>query len=218
MNEHGNLVMFNPAAEYASRLGIDDDLKFRRNAKTYQEIIAEAAEIGYRDDPYIFVLHGRRSPGSGEFFRRRPRGKRPRIGLNTGAGTKFETKQWPAAHYRKLIRRLCRRAQGRRFSPRRRAGEGVEQVPRKFRPGPCHNTGNEHSLRRVRRLRRGHGPRGELGLAGDAYRHRPGKTRRRPVRPDMSPGDLLSTAGGRSSLPASPAPPATSPPVRTCPA
>jgi heptosyltransferase-2 len=36
-----------------------------------------------------------------------PKG-RPNIGLNTGAGAKFTTKQWPEAHFLKLIKLLKR--------------------------------------------------------------------------------------------------------------
>ncbi len=43
LNEHGNVFALNPAAAYALRLGVDDELKFRVNDKTYQQMIFEAA-------------------------------------------------------------------------------------------------------------------------------------------------------------------------------
>ena len=110
MNEFGNLTIFNPAAEYAYRLGVDDDLKFFKNKKTYQEIIHEAAEINYARDEYTFGLPDEAREKAWGFFKRRriPSG-RPSIGLNTGAGTKFETKQWPARHYLELISYLTKK-------------------------------------------------------------------------------------------------------------
>jgi ADP-heptose:LPS heptosyltransferase len=148
MNEHGNLAVFNPGSSYALRLGIDNDLKFFKNTKTYQEIIAEAAEVEYRDDPYIFVLREEDRRKSREFFRRRRiSGKRPAVGLNTGAGTKFLSKQWPAAHFRKLIRLLVSRLKANVFllgGLRERAlNRSLEQAA----PRGVFNTGNDHSLR-----------------------------------------------------------------------
>ena len=72
MNEHGNLMIFNPAADYAYRLGVDDELKFRHNQKTYQEIIHEAAEIPYGRDEYVFVLPEEAAGESGPVFQAAP--------------------------------------------------------------------------------------------------------------------------------------------------
>jgi heptosyltransferase-2 len=125
MNEYGNLTTFNPAAEYAYRLGIDDELKFRRNQKTYQEIIHEVAEVPYARDEYVFILPDEAAEKARRFFQlRRIPGGRPFIGLNTGAGTKFGTKQWPAGHYLKLISELTRKIKANVFllgGPREKA-------------------------------------------------------------------------------------------------
>jgi ADP-heptose:LPS heptosyltransferase len=104
LNDLGNLLIFNRASEYAYRLGVDNELKFRRNAKTYQEIIHEIAEVPYARDEYVFCLPDRAKGKAERFFKRhRISGRRPSVGLNTGAGTKFETKQWPREHFQKLI-------------------------------------------------------------------------------------------------------------------
>lgn len=110
LNEFGNLTIFNPAAEYAYRLGVDNGLKFFKNRKTYQEIIHEVAELPYARDEYIFELPNEAREKARSFIkRRRLSGRRPAIGLNTGSGTKFETKQWPAGHYLKLISLLTQK-------------------------------------------------------------------------------------------------------------
>lgn len=107
MSAAGNLAIFNPEAAYAFALGVDDDLKFRRNEKTYQEIAAGAAGLDYRRDEYVFALPEAAGERAAAFWKkRRIVAKRPAVGLNTGAGSKFETKQWPAGHYEKLIRLL----------------------------------------------------------------------------------------------------------------
>jgi len=107
LNEHGNLTAFTPAAAYSLRLGVDDELKFRVNQRTYQEMIFEAAELEYRSDDYVFILADAHRKKSGQFFIKNkvPRG-RLNLGLNTGAGAKFTTKQWPEAHFLKLILKL----------------------------------------------------------------------------------------------------------------
>jgi heptosyltransferase-2 len=147
MNESGNLTVFNPAAEYAYRLGVDDDLKFRKNQRTYQDIIHEAAGLPYARDEYVFALPEGASEKARQFFRRRRvPGRRPSIGLNTGAGTKFETKQWPASHYLKLISYLSKEMKANVFllgGPRER-----EFNPRLARRSPAHvyDTGTDNSL------------------------------------------------------------------------
>ncbi len=107
MNEHGNLTALTAAADYALRLGVDDDLKFRVNKKTYQEMIFAAAEIPYKNDDYVFALPDAARAKAAAFFKsRRPPKQRPNIGLNTGAGAKFTTKQWPEANFLELIQLL----------------------------------------------------------------------------------------------------------------
>ena len=147
MNESGNLTIFNPAAEFAFRLGVDDDLKFFKNRKTYQEIIHEASDLPYAQDEYVFALPDEALEKARLFFkRRRILGRRPAIGLNTGAGTKFETKQWPAGHYRKLISYLTQKMKADVFllgGPRER--ELNRSLARKS-PAHVHDTGVDNSL------------------------------------------------------------------------
>ncbi len=107
MNEYGNLIIFNQAASYAWRLGVDDELKFRLNQKTYQEIIHEVAELPFERNEYVFSLEEKDKEKARDFFRHHHIDQsRPAIGLNTGAGTKFETKQWPRLHFLRLINLL----------------------------------------------------------------------------------------------------------------
>ena len=100
MSPYGTLDILNDASQYALALGIDDDLKFFQNRKTYQEIIYEMAELPYQRDEYIFnlpdsdsekaktILLSLKAPGAG-----------PSIGLNTGCGDIFATKKWPEQYF-----------------------------------------------------------------------------------------------------------------------
>jgi heptosyltransferase-2 len=147
MNEFGNLMTFNPAAEYAYRLGVEDDLKFRVNEKTYQQIIHEAAELPYARDEYVFGLPEEAAAKARRFFKsRRAAGRRPAIGLNTGAGSKFETKQWPARHYLELISLLTQKMKAKVFLlGGRKERELNRSLVRRSRAG-VYDTGADNSL------------------------------------------------------------------------
>ncbi|MEW5901717.1 MAG: glycosyltransferase family 9 protein [Acidobacteriota bacterium] len=147
MNELGNLTVFNPAAEYACRLGVDDELKFFQNQKTYQEVIHEVAEVPFARDEYVFVLPEEAREKALRFFRtRRLSGGRPAVGLNTGAGTKFETKQWPAGHYLRLISLLTRELKANVFLLGGRREREMNRFLARKAPARTYNTGNENSL------------------------------------------------------------------------
>jgi ADP-heptose:LPS heptosyltransferase len=147
MNEHGNLTVLNSASEYSYRLGVDNDLKFSKNQKTYQEIIYEMAELDYQDDPYRLFLKEGDSETARRFFKKhRISKKRSAIGLNTGSGTRFETKQWPPRHFSRLIGLLGSKLEADLFllgGPKEKAlNRSLEQKAR----CKVFNTGNENSL------------------------------------------------------------------------
>ncbi len=147
LNSLGNLVPFNAAAEYAYRLGMDDELKFRLNSRTYQDIAAEAAGVEHHGEEYFFCLKDEARKKADAFFRRHriPRG-RPAVGLNTGAGSKFETKQWPEGHYLKLIRLLAQRLKANIFllgGPREKS---FNDRLRRRSPARVFHTGTDNSL------------------------------------------------------------------------
>lgn len=93
----GAATVANAEAQSMLVLGVDDDLKFRRNTRSYPQIICEAAGLPFVRDPYMLeltpaaetqrqhILAAARSVGSESA---------PIVGLNTGCGTVFRTKQW----------------------------------------------------------------------------------------------------------------------------
>ena len=110
LSPSGTLGVHNEASLYALRLGIDDELKFRQNRKSMPEILFEMAELPYAGEEYVLEP----TEEAREFGRRfvASRGlspERPTIGLNTGCGSLFPTKQWPAAHFVELIGLLAAR-------------------------------------------------------------------------------------------------------------
>ena len=107
-SEAGTLGIANEASRYALELGLSDELKFKKNQKTYPQIIAEMAELPYRGDDYIFVP-GERADSFGNAFAERRNLKKFRsvIGLNTGCGSVFATKQWTVENFCELIELLA---------------------------------------------------------------------------------------------------------------
>jgi ADP-heptose:LPS heptosyltransferase len=147
MNAHGNLAVFNEAAAYALRLGIDDDLKYRTNLKTYQEIAAEAAEVDYARDEYVYELGDEATRKARKFMKAHGiDASRPAVGLNTGAGTKFETKQWPVEHYRELVRGLTGELDMNVFLLGGPREETLNTAIAAGAPLRVYNTGSDHAL------------------------------------------------------------------------
>jgi ADP-heptose:LPS heptosyltransferase len=147
MNANGAATVFNDAAAYALRLGIDDELKYRVNTKTYQEIAAEAAEVDYARDEYVYGLGADAKRKAREFMKTHGvDASRPAVGLNTGAGTKFEPKQWPVGHYRQLAAGLVDGLGANVFLLGGPREETLNTAIAADAPPEVYNTGNEHSL------------------------------------------------------------------------
>jgi heptosyltransferase-2 len=106
---------FSPESWYAYDLGIDDNLKFAVNERTYQEIAFEIAGLPYRDEPYVFATTAEERRAAREALRAAGLGPGERaVGLNTGGGRAFANKGWTVAGFARLAEgiegRLGRRA------------------------------------------------------------------------------------------------------------
>jgi heptosyltransferase-2 len=147
MNTLGNLIPFNTEAEYAYQLGIDDDLKFKQNTMTYQEIVTKTSEVEYKRDPYVFQLEEHHKTRAKDFFASNniPEDSLT-IGLNTGAGVKFETKQWPAENYIKLIDHVSENVEAKIFLLGGKRETELNQSIEKNSKHTVYNTGNDNSL------------------------------------------------------------------------
>ncbi len=116
----GTSTVFNAEAQYGLLLGLSDELKFRVNTKSYPQIIAEMAGLPWLRDPYILRLgadaqrrcaeieelcaNAAALDSVGVSSAKGSASERPaRIGLNTGCGSVFRTKQWPIDGWMELI-------------------------------------------------------------------------------------------------------------------
>ena len=108
LHEQGHVVATNQAAQAWLEVGINDELK-RRGTRTYQNWMKDILDAPAVPDRYVFELRdeerqaGRRHlEGLGVDF------ERPIVGLNTGAGGRWELKQWREAGFLELVTRLGR--------------------------------------------------------------------------------------------------------------
>jgi len=100
----GSLRPFDKDSEYAYRLGIDDELKFRRNKKTYQEISFEQAGLEYSGEEYLLNLDQNDIDCIGECLREKGLSKgTAAIGITTGCGSAFCGKSLPRGYYVGII-------------------------------------------------------------------------------------------------------------------
>lgn len=114
LSPHGTPHPLNPECAPYFQLGLDNELKFRHNRKTYQQLIYEAVGLPY--DGQRYELH----PGEAQRTRAarlcRQLGVADDhlvIGLNTGAGRAFANKNWPPPKLIMLARHLLRGSAGR---------------------------------------------------------------------------------------------------------
>ena len=93
-------------SDYAYRLGIDDELKFRKNKKTYQEISFEQLGLRFGGEEYLFSLEGADARRAEDALKKAgidpARVPRPVVGLNTGSGARFAGKKLPIETYARL--------------------------------------------------------------------------------------------------------------------
>ena len=107
LSQYGTVFPLNKESSYAFRLGIDDVLKFRKNKKSYQEIVFEAAGLKYNKEEYILNV----SPSSNEYAKSLfdkidTKDSNRVIGIGTGAGSVFANKSWTIDSYIELIDRI----------------------------------------------------------------------------------------------------------------
>ena len=104
------LFALDAKSDYAYRLGIDDDLKFKKNRKTYQEISFEQLGLVFKWEEYIFPLEESSITDARNHLKAigvNLDGKhRPIVGLNTGSGHRFAGKKLPIESYVDLAQKF----------------------------------------------------------------------------------------------------------------
>lgn len=106
---YNTVTVWNEGAVHALRMGLSDDLKYRQNTLTHQQILYRMAELEYRGDEYDLVVPAAAQETADTILARVgvPAG-RPVVGLNTGCGPAFETKQWDIGQMSGFLERIAR--------------------------------------------------------------------------------------------------------------
>ncbi len=109
LDERGCVQPTNSAARRWLEMGIFDDLK-RQGTRTYQDLMLEVIGAPGAHHRYVFELtEEERVRGRAHLQRLGVDFARPVIGLNTGAGRRWQLKQWREEGYLQLVERLSRK-------------------------------------------------------------------------------------------------------------
>jgi len=96
-------------------MGVFDDLK-RQNTRTYQDLMLEIIGLTGAPHPYVFELtDDERARGRNHLQDLGVDLSRPIVGLNTGAGRRWQLKQWRAEGYLEIVERLALKRRGVQF-------------------------------------------------------------------------------------------------------
>ncbi len=108
INRYGAVIPLNPEADYNYRMGLDDELKFKKNRRTGLDILAQTWKLDYKKDEYVLNL----SDEELAFYRAArerlgiPVGSYV-IGLNTGCSLAFPLKRLSVEQLVSLAERLA---------------------------------------------------------------------------------------------------------------
>lgn len=109
LDAQGCVQPTNAAARTWLEMGIFDDLK-RQGTSTYQDLMLEIVGLSGAPHRYVFELgEEERARGRAHLERSGVDFSRPVIGLNTGAGHRWQFKQWREDGYLELVERLARK-------------------------------------------------------------------------------------------------------------
>lgn len=107
LSSHGTAYPLNAECVRYFQLGLDDDLKFRHNQQTYQQLLYEAVGLEYRGERYRLYPDAAQQAHAAEVWRGLGvHDGEVVVGLNTGAGRAFANKNWPAEKFIALAQRL----------------------------------------------------------------------------------------------------------------
>jgi len=150
INDDGVIVPLNSGAEYNYRLGIDNELKFRRNVRTYVAMLREMLELDTAPDPYVFTFNSSEE----DFIKsyRETLGLKknmPVAGINTGSSLLFPHKKLPEKAVETLIPALYEMGGKQKIIllGGLEDGERNAELAEKF-PGMVVNTPTHEGLRR----------------------------------------------------------------------
>jgi len=105
----GEIIASNNRAYEWFLMGLNDGIK-KQNTKTYQQIVLDMLDLNENDSYIPLILNNKEKKESEIFCKEKGLDRESQIvGLNIGAGGRWQNKIWPIEHYEELIKRLLRR-------------------------------------------------------------------------------------------------------------
>jgi len=109
LSKEGNIYPFNKETEYEFSLGISDELKFKHNQRTYQEMIFDIIGYEFNKEEYMLPFDEEQENFSKNFLRKNNLTQKDFIvGLNIGCGNLFPQKKWTIEGFSKLAKKLVK--------------------------------------------------------------------------------------------------------------
>ncbi len=100
--EGGYPAAFNRGSEYYLNTLFDDYLK-KTNARTYQEMMFEVAELRYKVEPYKLTLDKKSQQYGKDFFEKHNLLQKKIIGVHMGASSRWPSKVWHESNLKEFI-------------------------------------------------------------------------------------------------------------------
>lgn len=106
LNERGGVHPLNRGAEEWFAMGIFDQCK-KANRRTYQDLICQACELESASGRILFVPTQAEKDFATKFAGTlRLAARKPIVGLNIGAGSRWLSKRWPMEHWQALTQEI----------------------------------------------------------------------------------------------------------------
>lgn len=152
LSERGHVLATNPAAQEWLEMGTDDTLKRANHTRSYQEIMLGILGLAGARHEYVLALtDAERAWADRHAAALGIDRSRPLVGLNIGAGGRWELKRWRIEGFAELCRTL--HAQGVQIAMLGgRAEAGLTSQLRESAGVPLIDTGTDHDLRRFSAL------------------------------------------------------------------
>lgn len=110
LSAYGTVYPLNAECVPYFQLGLDDDLKFQRNRKSYPQLLYEAMGLEYRGQPYrLYPSRAQQARAERLWHELRVAPGEVVVGLNTGAGRVFANKNWPPEKFVTLAQHVIAR-------------------------------------------------------------------------------------------------------------
>ncbi len=107
INKYGAIVPFDRDAKYNYEMGLNDNLKFKLNKKTGQQILAETFGLEYKRDEYVLILSQQQKEIIEKYKKEyNITEKDIVIGFNTGCSELYPNKKFEIEHIVYLINQI----------------------------------------------------------------------------------------------------------------